>query len=84
VTSPFAKSFETIIFSRLKWHAAKDNWFSNSQYGFHDGHSTESPAHDLVSRIQVGFSKNKFTACAFLDIKAAFDSAWHPAIPATF
>ena len=24
--------------------------------------------------------KKKYTACAFIDIKAAFDSAWHPAI----
>ena len=80
VTSPFPKSFEIIILERLKWLAAKHNWFHNGQHGFRDSRSTESAIHDLITRVESGFAKKQFTACAFLDIKAAFDSAWHPAI----
>jgi hypothetical protein len=33
-----------------------------------------------VHHIESHFSKKEFTACAFIDIKSAFDSAWHPTI----
>jgi hypothetical protein len=76
----FAKILEKIILGRLQWFAKNENWFSSNQHGFTDGRSTESACHSLTSFIQDGFKSKQVTACAFLDIKSAFDSAWHPAI----
>ncbi len=76
----FAKILEKIILGRLQWFAKNENWFSSNQHGFTDGRPTESACHSLTSFIHEGFQSKQVTACAFLDIKSAFDSAWHPAI----
>jgi ribonuclease HI len=76
----FSKLLERVILNRLKWFATEEQWFSHFQHGFREGKSTESAAHQLIERIENGFKRKAFTACVFLDIKAAFDSAWHPAI----
>jgi ribonuclease HI len=76
----FSKLLERVILNRLKWFATEEQWFSQFQHGFREGRSTESAAHQLIERIENGFSRKAFTACVFLDIKAAFDSAWHSAI----
>nr|CAH0109609.1 unnamed protein product [Daphnia galeata] len=52
----------------------------SSQHGFRKNRSTGTAAHQLVSFIESAFSEKKVCATAFLDIKSAFDSAWHPAI----
>ena len=80
VLPALGKVFEKIILGRLKWHANEGTWFNINQHGFIEGKSTETAAHALVDRIESGFQQKKYTACLFLDIKAAFDSAWHPAI----
>jgi hypothetical protein len=80
VLPTFSKIFERIILSRLKWIAAEGRWFNPGQHGFREGCSTETAAHDLVHHIETHLSNKEFTASAFVDIKAAFDSAWHPAI----
>ena len=36
--------------------------------------------HSLVSFVENGFHARQHTACAFLDLKSAFDTAWFPAI----
>ena len=76
----FSKLLERVILNRLKWFATEEQWFSHFQHGFREGKSTESAAHQLIEKIENGFRRKAFTACVFLDIKAAFDSAWHPAI----
>jgi ribonuclease HI len=80
VVNIFAKIFEKVILGRLKWHAYQHSWFHDNQHGFIPGRSTETAAHQLTNYIESGFMKNSVTAAAFLDIKAAFDTAWHPAI----
>jgi len=54
-------------------------WLSPSQHGFIQGRSTESAAHSLISFCESSNITKCTTACAFLDIKSAFDAAWHPA-----
>jgi ribonuclease HI len=76
----FGKILERVILNRLKWHANEHHWFSPNQHGFREGKSTETASHQLISTVEKGFAEKKFTACVFLDIKSAFDSAWHPAI----
>ena len=78
--SNIAKILEKIILGRLNWHSQGGNWLSDHQHGFRAGRSTETAGHSLVSYIEDGFSKKLFSAAAFLDIKSAFDCAWHPAI----
>jgi hypothetical protein len=80
VVDIFAKVFEKVILGRLKWHAHQHSWFHDNQHGFIPGRSTETAAHQLTNYIESGFMRNSVTAAAFLDIKAAFDTAWHPAI----
>ena len=76
----FSKILEKIILGRLQWLAKSQDWLSPDQHGFRSGKSTETAVHSLVTGIENGFSAKEVTACAFLDIKSAFDSAWHPAI----
>nr|CAH0112580.1 unnamed protein product [Daphnia galeata] len=75
-----AKVIEKIVLSRLQWHSSTDRWLSPNQHGFMAGRSTESAGHALVSFCEAGISNKCITACAFLDIKSAFDAAWHPAV----
>ncbi len=75
-----SKLLEKLILNRLSWFASSDDWFSKDQHGFRPGRSTESAGHALTSLIEKNFSDKLYSAAVFLDIKSAFDSAWHPAI----
>ena len=74
------KIFEKIIHKRLLWYAEKDNWLSERQHGFMEGRSTETAILKLTNLIERNKGKKTVTAALFLDISAAFDSAWPPAI----
>ena len=78
--SNLAKILEKIILGRLSWAARIGDWFSEDQHGFRAGKSTETAAHSLSSFVESGFSNKCYSAAVFLDIRSAFDSAWHPAI----
>jgi hypothetical protein len=78
--SNLAKILEKIILGRLNWHARDCDWLSEEQHGFLAGKATETATHSLTSFVENGFSIKHFSVAAFLDIKSAFDSAWHPAI----
>lgn len=77
-----SKLFEQIIHARLKTPSQKANmyWFSDNQHGFCAGKSTETAGSALAGLVEANLKKRIFTTCSFLDIKSAFDSAWHPAI----
>ena len=75
----FSKCIEKIVLNRLLWFSRTQKWLSPDQHGFREAKSTKTAGHALVSHIESGFDE-KISACAFLDIKSAFDSAWHPAI----
>lgn len=80
LVSNLAKILEKIILGRLVWLAQSFDWISNNQHGFREGHSTETAAYSIISFIESAFRERQACATAFLDIKSAFDSAWHPAI----
>ena len=75
-----SKVLEKIILGRLNWLARSGEWFSQDLHGFRAGRSTETAGHSLVSFVENGFSKKSYSTAVFLDIRSAFDSAWHPAI----
>ena len=80
VVNTLAKVLEKLILNRVRWVASTCQWLSPSQHGFIQGRSTESAAHSLISFCESSNIAKCTTACAFLDIKSAFDAAWHPAI----
>lgn len=74
-----AKFLEKVVPGRLAWLASV-KWFSVDQPCFRENRSSETAAHYLVCHIEEALSEQKVCALAFLDIKSAFISAWHPAI----
>ncbi len=64
----------------MKRLGSANNWFSPNQHGFRSGFSTETATLSLTSLIENNRKNKVITCCAFLDIKSAFDAAWHPAI----
>ncbi|KAI9560547.1 hypothetical protein GHT06_011489 [Daphnia sinensis] len=80
LVSNLAKILEKVFLGRLVWLARTGDWISTNQHGFRENRSTETAAHSLISFIEVAFTERKVCASAFLDLKSAFDSAWHPAI----
>lgn len=80
LASCLGKVLEGVLLARLTWHSEAGGWLSPSQHGFRAGRSTETAAHCLTSFVEGSFERGEVTACAFLDIKAAFDSVWHPSI----
>lgn len=80
VLPAISKLFEKVLLNRLQQLASIGNWIHPNQHGFQPQRSTESALHSLVSEIENGFEKKMATACAMIDIKSAFDTAWAPAI----
>ncbi len=68
------------MLNRLLWLSRSHIWISPSQHGFREAKSTETTGHELFAHIEAGFVEKRVSACTFLDIKSAFDSAWHSAI----
>nr|CAH7731996.1 unnamed protein product [Callosobruchus chinensis] len=52
----------------------KNHLMPLSQYGFHKGHSTQELLCKLITNIQIGFTLQKHTSVAFLDVTGAYDN----------
>ena len=80
VLNALGKIFEKIIHKRLLWCAKNGSWFSDRQHGFLENRSTETASLKLASIIEKNKRQKVCTAVLYLDISAAFDTAWPPAI----
>ena len=78
--STLGKILEKIIHRRLLHHSGANNWFNSRQHGFRNNRSTISALHELVSKIEYGFSQRANIGCLLLDIKGAFDNVTHEGI----
>lgn len=74
--SCFGKLFTAILNSRLQTFVEINNILNECQAGFRKKYSTVDNMFILSSLIQLLRSKKKSIYCAFIDLKAAFDTIW--------
>lgn len=75
--STFSKVFEKLMKERMLAFLDKNNFFSNNQYGFRKGLSTELALHNFMNKINTGINDGKYVRGLFIDIKKAFDTVNH-------
>lgn len=75
--STISKLFEKIIHGRLISFWTKYNIFSNKQFGFLPGRSTEMAIFSHMKEIVGGIEGGEFVASIYLDIMKAFDAVQH-------
>ena len=74
------KILEPIILKRLQKEAKDGGWISAHQHGFQENKTKITAIEQLTNQIHHGFNQKAVTTCVLLDIKGAFDNAWHPSI----
>lgn len=67
------KVYERMLKLRLEWFLEHHHLLPVTQYGFRKGYSTIDAVAHLVTDIQCTFTKNKYLACLFVDMKGAYD-----------
>ena len=78
--STMGKAFERIIANRISGHLLNNGHLSTSQFGFVAGRSTDHAVYNLNRDIESAMASNNHVALISLDIRGAFDHAWHPFI----
>ena len=76
LVSCLSKIFTGILNKRLNDWVENNNIVSDAQFGFRRGRSTVDAIFVLNSIIQKFLSKNDRLACAFVDLRKAFDSIY--------
>ncbi|XP_054153607.1 uncharacterized protein LOC128952269 [Oppia nitens] len=76
----FGKVLEGVIIRRVQWDLHKRGQLSNKQYGFTPQTSTVDAISNALNIIKYAKSKKEYVMAISLDIKAAFDNAWWPAV----
>jgi len=72
-----SKLFEKLVKSRTLNYLNKISFFSDLQFGFRKGMSTEDALLKVTTEIYDSLNSNLKTAALFIDIKKAFDSVDH-------
>lgn len=72
--SCLCKIFHSILNKRLEWYFEKQMIFSDNVVGFRKSKSCYDNLTRLVSKIQIGFSKDLTTVACFLDIENAYNN----------
>lgn len=76
----FAKLYEKLLISRLTFFLQKNNMTNTKQFGFKPQTSTSHAIHNALGIIYQAKRNKEHVLVASLDIKAAFNNAWWPAI----
>ena len=71
------KIFEKYLYNKLTKYFTSFGLFSDSQFGFRSGFSTESAMLTLVSAVLPAFQDQSFALGVFLDFSKAFDTVNH-------
>ena len=76
----FGKLLEKLMISRLTYNAQITKSWNSRQFGFRQQTSTSDALRTLVNMIKDARSSRRQVVGVSLDIKAAFDNAWWPAL----
>ena len=77
LTNCLSKLLEKIINRRLQYFLESNNYYSQTQSGFRNSHSTLDGLLRFQHSAQTAINESKFCVAVFLDIKKAFDTVWH-------
>ena len=78
----FGKLLEKLMIKRLNYFAQSSNWWTSTQFGFREQTSTSDALRSLVKHVEGAKARQRQVIAVSLDIKAAFDNAWWPALHA--
>ena len=76
----FGKSLEKLVINRLNHHIYTNNLDNPRQFGFKAQKSTINALYTAIDHIKSALNNKKMVIAVSLDIKAAFDNAWWPAL----
>ena len=74
------KLLEKLFVRRLSYRSYIEGTWEENQYGFKEQKSTVTALHTLITKIDEAKSRGRKVVGISLDIKAAFDNAWWPAL----
>ena len=72
-----SKIVEKCVFKQLNEYFEKNKLLYNSQYGYRQGHSTESACMELIDKLHQQLDNSKRPLCIFIDLSKAFDTLNH-------
>lgn len=78
--STMGKTLERIMAQRISSHLINNGHLSTKQIGFIAGKSTDHAIFNINEQIESALATNEYVALISLDIRGAFDHAWHPFI----
>lgn len=78
--SALGKLFERVLLPRLTDHLEDHNLLPDFQFGFRRGHSTTQQVYRIVKSVRSALNRSESSGLVLLDLKSAFDTAWHGAI----
>ena len=70
----FGKIIEKVVSTQIYEQFALNNLFTNSQFGFRKGISTENGVSTIIDSISRSFDQSHFVVGVFLDLAKAFDT----------
>ena len=75
--SNFNRTFERLMYVRLKSYLSEADILVLSQYGFREKHSTHHATLGIINTIQNNMDNKLYTCGIFIDLKKAFDTVNH-------
>ncbi|CAG5034257.1 unnamed protein product [Parnassius apollo] len=76
----FGKLLEKLFIRRVTYHAQRNNLLNKFQFGFREQTNTCEAINTALDIIRQAKSNKQLSIAISLDIKAAFDNAWWPAL----
>lgn len=76
----FGKLLGKLIIRRLNYHMHINNFHNKHQYGFKEQTSTVDALNTAINYIRQVKQEGQHVVAVSLDIQAAFDNAWWPAL----